>query len=69
MSEEFATYNFRNYNAEPLVKRAPRLDPEGLDLVSKFLLYEARKRMSAMDALKHSYFGSLGPEVHNLKDG
>lgn len=69
MSEEYASHNFLHYSAEPLVKRAPRLDPDGLDLVSKFLLYEARKRISAKDAMRHPYFDSLGPGVHNLLDG
>ena len=69
MSEELQNYNFPLYPAEPLVKRAPRLDSEGIDLVSKFLLYEARKRSSAKDAMYHSYFASLGPGVYNLMDG
>lgn len=69
MSEELQNYNFPLYPAEPLVKRAPRLDSEGIDLVSKFLLYEARKRISAKDAMHHSYFASLGPGVYNLLDG
>ena len=69
MSEELQNYNFPLYPAEPLVKRAPRLDSEGIDLVSKFLLYEARKRVSAKDAMHHSYFASLGHGVYNLLDG
>ena len=69
MSEELQNYNFPPYPAEPLVKRAPRLDAEGIDLVSKFLLYEARKRVSAKDGMHHSYFASLGPGVNNLLDG
>jgi hypothetical protein len=50
-------------------KIGPRLDSDGIDLVSKFLLYEARKRISARDAMRHPYFDSLGPGVHNLLDG
>lgn len=69
MSEELLNYNFPLYPPEPLVKRAPRLDADGIDLVSKFLLYEARKRVSAKDAMHHSYFDTLGPGVHNLLDG
>ena len=69
MSEELASHNFPVYPSEPLVKRAPRLDSDGIDLVSKFLLYEARKRISAKDAMRHQYFDSLGPGVHNLLDG
>ena len=68
-SEELCNYNFPTYPAgEPLVKRAPRLDQDGLDLVSKFLVYEAKKRISARAATKHAYFDSLGQEVQNLAD-
>ena len=66
---ELQNYHFPYYPAEPLVKRAPRLDSEGIDLVSKFLLYEARKRVSAREAMHHPYFASLGTGVHNLLDG
>ena len=71
MSEELAAYNFPFYPPEPLVKRAPRLDQDGLDLVEKFLLYEAKKRISARSAMRHPYFGpSLGPAaIENLLDG
>lgn len=71
MSEELVAYNFPSYPPEPLVKRAPRLDQEGLDLVEKFLLYEAKKRISARSAMRHPYFGpSLGPAaIENLLDG
>jgi cyclin-dependent kinase 17 len=69
MSEELSSHNFPIYPPEPLVKRAPRLDSDGIDLVSKFLLYEARKRISAKDGMRHQYFDSLGPGVHNLLDG
>jgi hypothetical protein len=31
--------------------------------------YEAKKRVSAADAMKHPYFRSLGPGVHKLPDG
>lgn len=68
-SEELVNYNFPKYPSEALVKRAPRLDPDGIDLVSKFLLYEAKKRISAKDAIKHSYFDSLGQGVRKIADG
>ena len=71
MSEELAAYNFPQYPPEPLVKRAPRLDQDGLDLVEHFLHYEAKKRISARNAMRHPYFGpSLGPAaIENLLDG
>ena len=65
------SYNFPYYPPEPLVKRAPRLDQDGLDLVERFLLYQAKKRISAREAMRHPYFGpSLGPAAtENLLDG
>ena len=66
--EELANYNFPQYPSEPLVKRAPRLDQDGIDLASKFLLYEAKKRISARAAMKHPYFESLGTAVQELSD-
>jgi len=36
-NESFNSYKFDQWSPEPLVSRAPRLDPEGVDLLSKFL--------------------------------
>uniref|UniRef100_UPI0037E95835 cyclin-dependent kinase 17-like isoform X1 n=1 Tax=Semicossyphus pulcher TaxID=241346 RepID=UPI0037E95835 len=66
--EEFKTYNFPRYNAEPLVNHAPRIDNDGHDLLSMLLQFEAKKRVSAEDALRQSYFRSLGEEVQTLAD-
>lgn len=67
-NEELINYKFPEYTAEPMVARAPRLDPDGIDLVCSFLHYMARKRMSARAAMKHQYFQSLGPEIHKITD-
>ncbi|TNM87005.1 hypothetical protein fugu_007235 [Takifugu bimaculatus] len=67
-SEEFKTYNFPQYQAEPLVSHAPRIDNDGLDLLSMLLQFEAKKRVSAEDALRHSYFRSFGDQVQTLAD-
>ncbi|XP_049845043.1 cyclin-dependent kinase 17-like isoform X1 [Schistocerca gregaria] len=57
------------YNAPtPLNSWAPRLDADATDLLTKFLNYEAKKRISAADAMKHPYFHSLGSAVHKLPD-
>jgi hypothetical protein len=50
------------------VRRAPRLDTDGVDLLSKFLPYEAKRRIPARAAMKHPYFDSLGPAVQSLGD-
>ncbi|XP_049438081.1 cyclin-dependent kinase 16-like isoform X3 [Epinephelus fuscoguttatus] len=67
-SEEFKTYNFPRYHAEPLVNHAPRIDNDGHDLLSVLLQFEAKKRVSAEDALRHSYFRTFGEQVQNLAD-
>uniref|UniRef100_A0A667Z9M2 cyclin-dependent kinase n=1 Tax=Myripristis murdjan TaxID=586833 RepID=A0A667Z9M2_9TELE len=67
-SEEFKTYNFPRYHAEPLVNHAPRIDNDGHDLLSLLLQFEAKKRVSAEDALRHPYFRSLGEQVQTLAD-
>ncbi|KAF6217034.1 hypothetical protein GE061_001387 [Apolygus lucorum] len=51
-----------------LSMHAPRLGPDALHLLTSFLTYEAKERMSATDGMKHNYFDSLGPEVHSLSD-
>ncbi|XP_034447795.1 cyclin-dependent kinase 17-like isoform X5 [Hippoglossus hippoglossus] len=67
-SEEFKTYKFPQYRPEPLVNHAPRIDNDGHDLLSMLLQFEAKKRVSAEDALRHSYFRSLGDQVQTLAD-
>jgi len=67
-SEELANYRFPDYQQENLVARAPRLDAEGISLLSGFLKYEARKRTPAKEAMKKPYFASLGSGVEKLAD-
>ncbi|GAB6019379.1 Cyclin-dependent kinase 17 [Chamberlinius hualienensis] len=66
--EEFQSFNFPHYEPEPLINRAPRLDGDGIDLLIRFLKYEATKRISAEDSIKHPYFRSLGTNVQKLPD-
>ncbi|KAK8740745.1 hypothetical protein OTU49_002681 [Cherax quadricarinatus] len=68
-NEEFAQYSFPTHTGEPLLARAPRLAHDSaLGLLTKFLLYEAKKRISAAAAMKHPFFESLGHTIHTLKD-
>ncbi|XP_071518378.1 cyclin-dependent kinase 16-like [Panulirus ornatus] len=68
-NEEFSQYSFPTHTGEPLLARASRLAHDSaLGLLTKFLLYEAKKRISAAAAMKHPFFESLGHTIHTLKD-
>ncbi|XP_040490451.1 cyclin-dependent kinase 18 [Ursus maritimus] len=65
---EFRAYNFPRYLPQPLISHAPRLDTDGIHLLTSLLLYESKSRMAAEAALSHPYFRSLGERVHQLED-
>ncbi|KAI1892466.1 hypothetical protein AGOR_G00133650 [Albula goreensis] len=65
---EFQSYRFPLYRAQPLLNHVPRLDTEGMDLLSDLLLYEARLRISAEASLRHPFFSSLGDRIQTLQD-
>ncbi|KAM4734808.1 cyclin-dependent kinase 17-like isoform 1-T1 [Anableps anableps] len=46
----------------------PRLDNDGIELLSSFLKYESKKRISADEAMRQPYFRTLGPRVHTLPE-
>ena len=68
-SEELSGYKFPAYGPESLITKAPRLDTDGINLLSSFLLFEAKKRLPAREAIKHPYFSSFPSVVSLLKDG
>ncbi|XP_014259306.1 cyclin-dependent kinase 17-like isoform X2 [Cimex lectularius] len=53
---------------QTLLQKAPTLKKSGVTLLTSFLAYEAKKRVSAPDAMKNPYFSSLDPEIHKLPD-
>ncbi|XP_012935400.1 cyclin-dependent kinase 18 [Aplysia californica] len=67
-NEEFFNYDFHTSPVDSLITIAPRLDADGLDLLAKYLKYNPATRISAPDAMKHSFFDGLGPAVHKLPD-
>ncbi|XP_039630967.1 cyclin-dependent kinase 17 isoform X3 [Polypterus senegalus] len=67
-NEEFKSYNYPKYRPDLLCNHAPRLDSDGVDLLSKLLQFEGRKRISAEESMKHPYFHSLGERVLKLPD-
>uniref|UniRef100_A0A3B3UPM5 Cyclin dependent kinase 17 n=1 Tax=Poecilia latipinna TaxID=48699 RepID=A0A3B3UPM5_9TELE len=67
--EEFKSYNFPKYKPQPLINHAPRLDSDGIELLTFVSLqYESKARISADEAMKHSYFRQLGMRVHTLPE-
>nr|CBN80614.1 Serine/threonine-protein kinase PCTAIRE-3 [Dicentrarchus labrax] len=67
-NEEFKSYLFPQYRPQALINHVPRLDTEGIDLLSALLQYDTRSRISAEAALRHPYFLSLGDNIHKLAD-
>lgn len=47
---------------------APTLDPVGLDLLSRMLLYDPSQRITAADGMNHPYFDDLSPAIKNSED-
>ncbi|KAI8463415.1 MAG: cell division control protein 2 [Monoraphidium minutum] len=50
---------FPKWRARPLQEIAPSLDPLGLDLLSRMLVYDPAQRITAREALAHHYFADL----------
>ncbi|XP_067908475.1 cyclin-dependent kinase 16-like [Heterodontus francisci] len=66
--ETFKAYRFPRYKAEPLINHAPRLDTDGIDLLSKLLQFEGKGRITAQEGVRHRYFNSFGEKILELAD-
>eukprot|EP00470_Lotharella_oceanica_P004637 CAMPEP_0170175628 /NCGR_PEP_ID=MMETSP0040_2-20121228/8674_1 /TAXON_ID=641309 /ORGANISM="Lotharella oceanica, Strain CCMP622" /LENGTH=296 /DNA_ID=CAMNT_0010417677 /DNA_START=63 /DNA_END=953 /DNA_ORIENTATION=+ len=51
--------NLGNFKPKPWSEVCPRLDKLGLDLLSKMLVYDPAKRITAANAMKHPFFDDL----------
>ncbi|XP_010777680.1 cyclin-dependent kinase 18-like, partial [Notothenia coriiceps] len=67
-NEEFRSYLFPQYRPQALINHVPRLDTEGIDMLTALLLYDNRSRVSAEASPRYPYFTSLGNNIHNLAD-
>ncbi|XP_048404177.1 cyclin-dependent kinase 17-like isoform X2 [Stegostoma tigrinum] len=65
---QFSAYHFPRYKAEPLINHAPRLDADGIDLLTKLLQFEGKRRITAQQAVRHHYFRSFGASILELDD-
>lgn len=54
---------FPQWHAKNLADILPDADPLAVDLISKMLVYDPAKRISAKAALDHPYFNSLSKEL------
>lgn len=67
-NQEYLKQDFPFFAQEPLINRIPRLDSEGLLLLTSLLRYDPKARLSASEALSTPYFYSLGREIQKLPD-
>ncbi|KAI4826676.1 hypothetical protein KUCAC02_030110 [Chaenocephalus aceratus] len=67
-NEEFRSYLFPQYRPQALINHVPRLDTEGIDMLTALLLYDNRSRVSAEASLRYPLLHSLGNNIHNLAD-
>lgn len=65
---ETCSLSIPNYPGRDLKLLAPRLDELGIDLLSRFLECNPKSRITANEAMMHSYFNVLPPQVHSLPD-
>jgi len=56
---EYKRDSFPRKKAKGLATVLPRLDEKGLDLLSKMLIMDPLKRISALEAMRHPYFSDL----------
>jgi serine/threonine protein kinase len=61
----FASFSdtFPKWAGKPLAKVLPDAEPELADLISKMLLYDPKKRISARAALEHPYFNGISDDI------
>lgn len=72
-NNEYLSMNLMNKIAPdsqpvPFNALVPRLDTDGLDLLSCFLKYNPKLRVSAYDALRHKFFIAFPSAVYKLND-
>lgn len=60
--------NIKQHPGESMRSLAPRLEQEGLDLLTSLLEYDPSKRLTALQALNHSFFADLGQNIFKLPD-
>lgn len=54
---------FPQWQSEPLARFLPGVEPEGVELLQRMLVYSPAQRITALAALEHPYFNSLRSSV------
>uniref|UniRef100_A0A8R1XYE4 cyclin-dependent kinase n=1 Tax=Onchocerca volvulus TaxID=6282 RepID=A0A8R1XYE4_ONCVO len=67
-SSTFRLCRFPHYRPNSLQNACPRIDQHANDLLHRLLQYEGRKRLSAADALQHSFLQCLPRAIFELSD-
>ncbi|EEA04861.1 cell division protein kinase 2, putative [Cryptosporidium muris RN66] len=57
---------FQTFEAKQWSSVVPNLDSAGIDLLSKMLMFDPNKRITAQDAMQHTYFNTLHSSVKNM---
>jgi serine/threonine protein kinase len=63
---DFQALKLPMYSGESMQRLAPRLDPIGIELLEKFLRYNPQQRISARDAMMHTFFACYPSDIHLL---
>ncbi|KAK2947641.1 putative Cyclin-dependent kinase 1 [Blattamonas nauphoetae] len=50
---------YPNFRPQSLAQKCPNLDPAGVDLLQRMLVYDPAQRITVKEALNHPYFDSL----------
>ena len=59
---------FPQWRPQPLASVVPTLDPLGVDLLARMLVYAPGARITAAAALQHAYFADVPSIVQELRD-
>lgn len=68
--KNYKLYKFIMYPGLPLKQAFPKLSeiPQADEIANRFLQLQPQNRISAVDAMRHSYFADMPPKVYDLPD-
>ena len=70
MNPNYSEFKFPQIKANPWTKLFRKsTDPQAIDLISKILVYDPKRRLKPFEAMVHSYFDDLRLEKTRLPNG